>query len=120
MRLGWGVLEVEAADALLVVLNEARAAPEEEAGTAAEAAAKRGNTVRPEREGIIVRAWCFRGVDTMIVLCVASLFFPRCVRPPLVRSKLHFFDGQTESHSQNPKILSHNSLAGACFVSALL
>ena len=79
MRLGWGVLEVEAADALLVVLNEARAALEE-AEAAAEAVAKRGNTVRPEREGIIVRAW-FRGRgynDTTVRTCtLTSLFFPR-------------------------------------------
>ena len=65
MRLGWGmVLEVEAADALL---NEARAA-QEEAEAAAEAVAKRGNTVRPEREGIIVRALCFRlGYDDTMI-----------------------------------------------------
>ena len=69
MRLGWGVLEAEA-EAELVVLNEARAALEE-AEAAAEAAAKRGNAVRPEREGIIVRAWCFRGrgyPDTLILM----------------------------------------------------
>ena len=97
MRLGWGVPEAEAeAEAELVVLNDARPAPEEEAGTAAEAAAKRGNTVRPEREGIIVRAWCFRGYDDTTL---TSLFFPRR-RPSFARSKLHFFDGQTEFHSQ--------------------
>ena len=43
----------------LVALSEARPAPEVDAGTAAEAVAKRGNTVRPEREGIIVRALYF-------------------------------------------------------------
>ena len=61
MRLGWGVvleLELEKLERL-VVLNEARTASEEEAGTAAETVAKRGNTVRPEREGIIVGALCF-------------------------------------------------------------
>lgn len=104
MRLGWGVvleLELEKVERLLVVLNEheARTASEEEAGTAAEAVAKRGNTPRPEREGIIVRALCFPyyWIHALLDFVLpTAFFFVRLPLPAVLELQIANFDGQTE------------------------